>query len=134
MSLRFSEQQYAAHVARSGTSKPAVAGSNPVAPIKNKWRNDPTVVDGIRFASKKEARQDAELVLRFHRGEIAELRRQVLFPLTVNGVLICDYVADWTYVEDGKLVVRDAKGKRTDVYQLKKKLMHVVHGVEIRET
>jgi hypothetical protein len=43
-------------------------------------------------------------------------------------------VADFTYMEDGKLVVEDCKGFKTDVYKIKKKLMLWVHGIRIKET
>jgi hypothetical protein len=44
------------------------------------------------------------------------------------------YIADFVYQEDGKLVVEDVKGHRTEVYKLKKKLMLWVHGIRIKET
>lgn len=46
----------------------------------------------------------------------------------------CEYVADFVYKDGhGRTVVEDAKGYRTDVYKLKKKLMLYVHGIEIME-
>ena len=44
------------------------------------------------------------------------------------------YIADFVYYEGKKEIVEDVKGYRTDVYKLKKRLMWVVHGIEIRET
>lgn len=69
-------------------------------------------------------------------GLIIDLWRQVRFPLFVNDVLICNYVADFVYSEDinGKLVVEDVKGHRTEIYRLKKKLMLACHGITIKET
>lgn len=32
------------------------------------------------------------------------------------------YIADFSYKKDGKLIVEDVKGKKTDVYKLKRKL------------
>ena len=46
------------------------------------------------------------------------------------------YVADFQYVENGKLVVEDVKSKITQenpVYRIKKHLMMSVHGIEINE-
>jgi hypothetical protein len=45
----------------------------------------------------------------------------------------CAYVADFTYKQDGKLVVEDTKGFRTKDYIIKRKLMLWVHGIRIRE-
>lgn len=44
------------------------------------------------------------------------------------------YIADYTYIEDGKLVVEDKKGYKTPEYTIKKKLMYQVHGILIKET
>jgi len=104
------------------------------APVISKYRNVPTVVDGIRFASKKEARQDAKLLLRQQHGQIRELRRQVPYPFVINGIEVAEYIADWTYWEGDAHIVHDAKGRRTDVYKLKKRLLLALYGVEIRET
>ena len=45
----------------------------------------------------------------------------------------CFYVADFVYDDDAGHHVEDAKGMRTDVYRLKKKLMLHVHGIRIEE-
>jgi hypothetical protein len=37
-------------------------------------------------------------------------------------------------MENGKLVVEDVKGVKTEVYKIKKKLMLWVHGIRIKET
>ncbi len=105
---------------------------------ENKYGAVKTEVDGFVFDSKAEARRYGELKLLEAAGEIRELQLQVPFHLDVNGVHVCDYVADFVYqtTDDGRRttrVVEDAKGRRTPVYQLKKKLMRAVHGIEIRE-
>lgn len=45
------------------------------------------------------------------------------------------YIADFTYRENGQLVVEDVKSDatRTDAYKIKKKLMLSVYGVRIKE-
>ena len=93
-----------------------------------------TEVDGVVFPSRGEARRWQELQLLLRAGEISNLRRQVKYPLTVNGVKVADYVADYVYDERGAEVVEDWKGVRTPVYKLKAKLMRAVHGITIRET
>ncbi len=104
----------------------------------SKYRNVRTEVDGIMFDSKREAERYKELHLLQRAGEIRHLETQVKLHLHVNGVHVCDYVADFTYQEFDKndaprLVVEDVKGYRTDVYRLKKKLMLACHGIEIQE-
>lgn len=101
----------------------------------NKYHAKKTTIDGITFASKKEANRYVELKLMEKAKAIQDLRIQVAFPLipkTKYGREI-RYIADFTYYENGKLVVEDTKGFRTDVYKLKKRLMAEVHNVLIRE-
>jgi hypothetical protein len=103
-----------------------------------KYRNKPTMVDGIQFSSKKEAKRWTDLKTLLAAGLIRNLERQVTFRVEVCGKLICRYIADFTYEEDKhgawSKVVEDAKGYPTPVYVMKRKLMAAVHGVEIRET
>lgn len=106
-----------------------------------KYGNRKTVIDGIVFDSKAEARRYCELSLMQKAGEISDLRLQVPFGLietqrrsdgsVERGVT---YVADFTYRDrNGQLVVEDAKGTRTREYVLKRKMMLKIHGIEIRE-
>lgn len=44
------------------------------------------------------------------------------------------YIADFVYTENGKKVVEDVKGCRTEVYKLKKKMVLYFHGIKIKET
>lgn len=103
-------------------------------PKKSKYRNIPTIVNGITFDSRKEAKQYEKLLLRQGSGQIRDLQRQVPFPIVINGVEVCTYIADFTYYESDRLVVGDAKGYRTEVFRLKAKLVAAVHGISIRET
>ncbi len=100
----------------------------------SKYRNEPQVVDGHRFPSKREARRYEALRLLERAGEISDLQLQVTFPLHVNGRKVCSYIADFVYQEDGQQVVEDCKGFRTPEYRLKAKLMLAVHGIAIKET
>ena len=97
-------------------------------------------MDGITFDSKREA--DRYLVLKGMKedGLIEDLRRQVRYELVpafdVDGrhYRPVYYVADFVYVEDGKEIVEDVKGMRTDVYKLKSKLFARRYGMSIKET
>jgi len=102
-----------------------------------KYKNTPTVLDGIRFDSKKEAERYAELKLLERGGIIKDLRTQVRFeliPKNKNGRAVY-YVCDFTYTENGVLVVEDVKSQptKTPVYRLKKRLMKEVYGIDIKE-
>lgn len=92
--------------------------------------------DGEVFDSVKEYHRWGCLKLIERAGKIKDLKRQVSFELIPkqNGERACNYIADFTYYEDGKLVVEDCKGYKTDVYRIKKKLMLWVHGIRIKET
>lgn len=106
----------------------------------SKYHAKKTTVDGITFDSRKEA--DRYLVLKGmeEEGLIEDLRRQVRYELVpafdVDGrhYRPVYYVADFVYVEDGKEVVEDVKGVRTDVYKLKSKLFARRYGMSVKET
>lgn len=86
--------------------------------------------------SGMEARRCDELHALAKAGLVHDLEAhpQPKYDLTVNGVHVCDYLADFRYVEDGREVCEDVKGHRTREYELKRRLMLALHGVEIRET
>lgn len=100
---------------------------------ERKYRNQPEVVNGIKFASKKEAARYGYLGLLVKQGIITDLELQPRYPIIINGIKVTTYVADFRYKQYGKTVVEDTKGYKTDVYKIKKKLMSAVHGIEIEE-
>lgn len=102
----------------------------------SKYRNKKTG----GFDSKME--RDRYLLLRMmeETGEITDLKCQVKFELIpaqyIDGKCVerkCEYVADFTYYQDGSLVVEDVKGFRTDVYKLKRKMMLYLRGIRVKE-
>jgi hypothetical protein len=104
----------------------------------------PTVIHGVRFASKAEARRYSELLLLGMAGEIRDLELQPRVPLKVDGVKVGDYVADFRYQERAGIdtvsgcdrwrdVTEDVKGVRTPVYRMKKKHVEAQYGIVIRE-
>jgi hypothetical protein len=102
-----------------------------------KYRNIPEVIDGMRFASRKEARRYVALKLLQQAGTIQHLeaeKRHLRYALVVNGIKIGTYECDFRYVEAGQLVIEDAKGLRTPVYTLKKRLMKALYDIDIYET
>lgn len=110
--------------------------------LMNKYGNHKTTVDGITFDSKKEAERYLQLKAMLNAGEISDLRLQVRIKLLdafeSNGHKYKPlyYIADFVYLKDGKFVVEDVKGYRTDVYKLKRKLFAYKYrdeGIEITE-
>ena len=71
---------------------------------------------------------------------ISDLRLQVKYELIPKykignrTVRAMNYIADFVYNENGKEVVEDSKGYRTEVYKLKKKIFEHRYGIEIKET
>lgn len=122
-----------------------------------KYHNEPTVVNGIRFDSRKEARRYDELMVMLRAGEIRNLRLQAQYTLqesfiTPEGTRIraIKYVADFAYDKRNKPnrnqpdlnepvcwthVVEDVKSRatKTPQYEMKKKLMYEKFRIEIRE-
>ena len=91
--------------------------------------------DRGHYASLHEARTAQKLWALADRGVIQNLREQVKFELIPGDGKIrpITYVADFVWVEDGEEVVADAKGMKTPVYRLKKKMLKLLKGIEIRE-
>lgn len=79
----------------------------------SKYRNKPTVVDGVRFHSKKEAKRWQELRLRQSAGQISGLERQVPIRLVVERKLICTLRIDFRYFEGERTICEDSKGFQT---------------------
>lgn len=112
----------------------------PAAP-KNKYRAIKTIVDGIEFDSRKEAKRWQELKLLESTGKIAYLNRQVRYEVTHGIHHICEYVADFVYHsgEDNHwtIIVEDCKGYRKGAayanFRIKAKLMKACYGVEVTE-
>lgn len=113
-------------------------GTKPQNP--SKMRNIVDYRGAIRFDSRKEARRYDELLTMLRAGEIDDLRLQHQITVqeaytTPDGERIraIRYVADFSYILDGRRVYEDAKGRQTDTYRLKKKLVRERTGIEIRE-
>lgn len=98
-------------------------------PLKPKYKNKKTIVDGIKFDSKKEAERYKELVLMQEAGEIKGLLLQPVYILQEKFIdnqgikhKAITYKADFSYLKDIKEIVEDVKGFETDVFKIKEKL------------
>lgn len=110
----------------------------------SKYNSRKTIVDGITFDSRKEAKRYEELKIMEQEGLIKGLQLQVPFELVPSFTIEIDgkkkkrrnirYIADFVYYENDNKVVEDVKGRKTDVYKLKKKLFEYKYKVTIKET
>lgn len=107
---------------------------------RNKYNARRVTVDGHTFDSAKEAERYKELKLLEHIGKIKGLVLQPRYTLQeafrYKGKTIrkIEYVADFSYIYNGKIIVEDVKGVKTDVYKLKKKLFLRLYGEEFEHT
>jgi hypothetical protein len=99
----------------------------------NKFGAKRTLIDGICFDSKREASYYAALKLRERAGEVTDVELQHPYALTVNGVLVATYRADFVFwdISLRRRRVIDVKGVMTPVFRLKQKLMRACHKIEI---
>lgn len=114
-------------------------------PGASKYSNRKIEIDGIMFDSKKEAKVYGELQILVKAGEIKGFDRQVSFELIPAQYDLVDwknkcvekavtYKADFVVEHnDGEKSVIDAKGMRTPIYIIKRKLMRSVHKLNIKE-
>lgn len=117
--------------------------------VSHKYHAIPTEVDGIRFASKKEARRYQDLRVCERGGYIIGLELQPAFELrSEDGKKIGTYKADFAYWQKQgsehvlprtpaltalTYTVEDVKGFKTPLYRWKKKHVEAQYGIEIRE-
>lgn len=64
--------------------------------------------DGMKFDSKAEMRRYGELRWLEMNGDISDLKHHPIFPLHAG----VKYIADFQYVEKGRVIVEDVKGGR----------------------
>lgn len=106
-----------------------------------------TDVDGVTFASKREAKRYQELKLWEKAGGIRHLVLQPSFDLWAFSVdpataqKVGAYKGDFAYEEcdhanghrDWKPIVEDVKGFKTPLYRWKKRHVEAQYGIQIRE-
>jgi hypothetical protein len=96
---------------------------------KSKYHSKKVMIDGITFDSQKEANRYCDLLLEQRAGLVDRIELQPSFLLQAgymdSGKKVRDmyYVADFqVWYKDGRIVVIDTKGFKTQVYRMKKKL------------
>ncbi len=112
---------------------------------RHKYGAEPTIIAGVRFDSKGEAKCYGELRLMELAGEISDLRRQVRIPLVGadNKPLMFEsgrqavYVADFMFKRKGDtdVTILDHKGYDTPDSKLKRAIVAAMFGrpVEIHK-
>ena len=110
---------------------------------RNKYGAKREVVDGIKFASRREARRYRELKILSDAGLITELELQPKFKLGPDEApyLIRSagypngrravYLADFRYRHEGELVIEDVKGVDTPLSRLKRAIVEAQYSVVI---
>ena len=112
--------------------------SGKIPTTKNKYRNKKCYYNNIKFDSMKE--RDRYIFLNRARniGQIIDLETHVKYPIHMDGKLICKYIADFVYkkqdpaTKEWVIVVEDVKGVETPIFRLKRRMMQVVWGVDVR--
>ncbi len=97
-----------------------------------------------KYASGYEAEVAANLSALENSGAISNLKEQVPYVLIKGAYVVLDgervcirdikYVADFVWdTPDGKTHIGDAKGTKTAMYKMKKKMMRLLLGLDIEE-
>lgn len=106
-----------------------------------KYGNKKTVIKGICFDSKKEAQYYLFLLSEQNAGRIKEVKLQPTFVLQPSfkragkTIKAITYKADFEVLDDvGHRYYIDTKGYKTQVYDLKKKMLFYVYpDIDFRE-
>lgn len=107
----------------------------------SKYGNIQTIVDGRRFDSLAESQRYLQLRQMQADGVISNLSFQPTFELQPGFVDATGkrhrpiaYRADFRYIEEGKVIIEDVKGRRTQQYVLRMKmLLYHFRDIEFRE-
>lgn len=103
-------------------------------PKRHKYNATAVTVDGIRFASKREAAYYGTLKMREKAGEVSAVELQKPYTFTSpDGTLLATYRADfcfWDHTADRFRVV-DVKGVETAEFRMKKRMMRAFYGIEV---
>ncbi len=88
------------------------------APKRRKYGNVPTMADGIRFDSKREAAYYEQLKMRKAGGEVHFWLRQVPIHLPGGTKYVIDFLV---FLRDGTVDFVDVKGRETKEFRIKRR-------------
>lgn len=94
----------------------------------HKYNAKPTVVDGILFDSKKEAKRYCDLKLEQREGSVLFFLRQVPIHLPGKTKLVIDFLV---FYADGTVKFEDTKGFQTEVFKLKKRQVEEIYPFKL---
>jgi len=84
------------------------------------------------FPSKAELNRWRVLKSQQDAGIIRDLSLQPAYPIVIHDQKVAAYTADFRYTNaDSETIIEDVKGKETDVFKLKKKLVEALYGIKI---
>lgn len=124
MTTTLSRQEYRALVAEQAAPKNR----------KNKFGAEKTVVDGITFDSKREAKVYSDLKLLERSGKISGLELQKKFDLIVNGQTVGTYTADFVFIDHeqgNRQRVIDVKGVQTREFRRTRKILMASQNINV---
>ena len=112
----------------------------PIKVQKNKFKNKKVIHDGIKFDSKMEKDYYEHLIHLQNTGVVTQFFMQRKFLLTEaytrndgSRVLASNYIADFeVHYYDGRVEVIDVKGKETDLFKLKRKIVESKYGFDLK--
>jgi len=139
--MNWTQKDLVDYYRKKGHSDPVIAALGPGGVLHPPKRNkygvsscEDRTIDGIVFASKREAHRYSELKILEKAGAIAELKLQPRYEVykafrlpTGKMQRKITYVADFQYLRDGKTIVEDVKGVQTPVFRMKLKLFTAMH-------
>jgi hypothetical protein len=109
----------------------AARAAEPAPKTERKYHNQPTVVDGIRFDSKREARYYEDLKLRKAAGEVSYWLRQVPLHLPGGTRYVVDFLVFFTDAVRSPAFV-DVKGRETQVFRLKRREVQHHYPIKVQ--
>ena len=99
--------------------------------MQSKYRAVKTTIDGITFASKREARYYQIYSRLQELGQIKNLQLQTSIPFLINGKKMFTYKPDFEFDDDKGHHIIDVKGFETKEFKIKKKIIEAYYGIEI---
>jgi hypothetical protein len=98
---------------------------------RNKYHAQPVEIDGLKFASKKEARRYADLKLLQRAGEVRSFAVHPWYPLLVDGQIVGRMTLDFEVIwANGEVTFEDTKSRPTatsEAYRLRRKILEACH-------
>lgn len=101
---------------------------------QRKYKNIKIERNGIKYDSLKEYRYHLYLLSEQLKGDICRIELQPRYDLIINGVNCGFYKGDFLVIYKSKpRELIDVKGIKLPIYNLKKKLVKALYGVDIIE-